>query len=208
MLILGVDGASDSASCTLYDSGTGRVISTVSGLTGATSETLLRAVDSVLRAGSVTVCDVDFGAVTRGPGSFTGIRVAMSLMKGLFFGRGLVTVSTLRAAAVALSERYAVGDSAGENVGNNIEIRIDARAGKFYHAGFCMAESGMKRLTADTVFDITEDTVFTDIPPLSESVCRIAACRTAAPAEFAMPKFILPSQAERQRKDRVQSNGR
>ena len=191
MTILGIDGATDSASCTLYSSGAG-VISTVSGLTGATSETLMVAVDKVLHDGGIRVRDVDVGAVTAGPGSFTGIRVALSLMKWLFFGREIVTVSTLYAIAAAV---------AGENseTFEKFEVRIDARAGKYYAARFSVSGGKLQRMSEDAVFAMTEDAVMTTHPPLSETVCKLAEQSKPEPADTAMPTFILQSQAERQR---------
>ena len=186
MTILGIDGATPLASVTLYNGG---VISTVSGLTGATSETLAIAVDKVLRDGGISVSDVDIGAVTSGPGSFTGIRVAMSLMKGLFFGREIVTVSTL----------YAIATAAGK-FEERFTVRLDARASKYYAADFCVNGGDLQRMSADAVFDVTADTVFTEFPPLSEYVCKIAENSQTVPADTAMPTFILLSQAERIRK--------
>ena len=205
MTILGIDGATDRASVTLYESGAG-VISTVSGLTGATSETLMTAVDKVLRDGGVSVRDVDFGAVTSGPGSFTGIRVAMSLMKGLFFGRKIVTVSTLYAIAAAVACNY--------HEEEQFAVNLDARAHKYYAAKFYVEKGQiLQRVSDDEVFDVKEKTVFTDLtdlPPLSETVCRyaetVAKLSKAEPADTAMPTFILQSQAERLRKDN--NNGR
>ena len=65
------------------------------------SETLLPTVEYVLKACGVTVDDIDLFACTVGPGSFTGVRIGASTIKGIAFGKGkpCVGVSTLEALA-------------------------------------------------------------------------------------------------------------
>ena len=65
------------------------------------SELLLPMAEAALRAAGIAMGDVDLFAVTVGPGSFTGVRIGVALVKGLAFGRGAVCcpVSTLEALA-------------------------------------------------------------------------------------------------------------
>jgi len=65
------------------------------------SERILRGVDQVLRESLVRRQDLDGIAVGLGPGSFTGLRIALSCAKGLAFALGipLVGVPTLEALA-------------------------------------------------------------------------------------------------------------
>lgn len=65
------------------------------------SETLLPTLEFVLKACGVTVDDIDLFACTVGPGSFTGVRIGASTVKGIAFGKGkpCVGVSTLEALA-------------------------------------------------------------------------------------------------------------
>jgi len=67
-------------------------------------ERLLSAVDALLRAAHWRLGDVEALAVAVGPGSFTGLRVGVSTMKGLAFatGKPLVGVPTLDALAWTL----------------------------------------------------------------------------------------------------------
>ena len=46
------------------------------------SEFLLQLIDDILSENSLTLNDLDYLALNIGPGSFTGIRIAMSLFKG------------------------------------------------------------------------------------------------------------------------------
>ena len=47
------------------------------------SETLLPMIDTALKAAGLTVDDLDVLGVTNGPGSFTGLRIGLAVVKGL-----------------------------------------------------------------------------------------------------------------------------
>lgn len=63
------------------------------------SETMLNMVENLLANAKVTPDDIGMLAVSAGPGSFTGVRIGVSIIKGLAFGKGIpcVPVSTLDA---------------------------------------------------------------------------------------------------------------
>jgi tRNA threonylcarbamoyladenosine biosynthesis protein TsaB len=67
-------------------------------------ERLMAAIDGVLRAARWQLADVAAFAVALGPGSFTGLRIGLSTVKGLAFatGKPVVGVPTLDALAWAL----------------------------------------------------------------------------------------------------------
>jgi tRNA threonylcarbamoyladenosine biosynthesis protein TsaB len=67
-------------------------------------ERLLAAIDGVLRSARWQLADVAAFAVAIGPGSFTGLRIGLSTVKGLAFatGRPVVGVPTLDALAWSL----------------------------------------------------------------------------------------------------------
>ena len=64
-------------------------------------ERLMAAIDGVLRAARWELADVEAFAVALGPGSFTGLRIGLSTVKGLAFatGKPVVGVPTLDALA-------------------------------------------------------------------------------------------------------------
>ncbi|MDQ5986930.1 MAG: tRNA threonylcarbamoyladenosine biosynthesis protein TsaB [Syntrophus sp. SKADARSKE-3] len=65
------------------------------------SEILLPALDDMCRATGIAVKDMDLFACTTGPGSFTGLRIGLSTVKGMAMatGKPVVGVSTLEALA-------------------------------------------------------------------------------------------------------------
>jgi len=71
------------------------------------AERILRMIDEVLEEAAVTLEALDGIGVGRGPGGFTGVRLAVSIAQGLAFGSGLLLapVSDLRALAQRALDR-------------------------------------------------------------------------------------------------------
>ncbi|MBC8282839.1 MAG: tRNA (adenosine(37)-N6)-threonylcarbamoyltransferase complex dimerization subunit type 1 TsaB [Nitrospinae bacterium] len=100
MKILGIDTSSASGSVALLDN---NCIVSESLLDGspAYSDKLLAEVDSILKRAQTKLNDLEGFVITKGPGSFTGLRVGMSLLKGLILAteKPFATVNTLDAYA-------------------------------------------------------------------------------------------------------------
>ncbi len=66
-------------------------------------------VDEVLAEGGIALSEIDALAVSRGPGSFTGLRIAISFAQGLAFAsdRPVVPVSSLAALAAGAVREHA-----------------------------------------------------------------------------------------------------
>ena len=94
-------------------------------------------IDTALRCAGLDMDRLDLLAVTNGPGSFTGLRIGLSVVKGLAQPRQLpcVGVSTLAALAYGCTGE-------GTVIG-----ALDARRGQVYWAGFDLASHA--RLTED-----------------------------------------------------------
>lgn len=100
MKVLAIDSTAKAASAAFVNDEA--VIAEYTRNTGHThSETLMPMVAQVLDASSVTIDDVDLVAVSAGPGSFTGVRIGISLVKGLCFGKRIpiAAVSSMDALA-------------------------------------------------------------------------------------------------------------
>ncbi len=69
------------------------------------SETMLPMIEQMLKRTGMSISDIDLFALSAGPGSFTGVRIGVSLIKGLAFGsdKPCVGVSTLDALAYNLN---------------------------------------------------------------------------------------------------------
>ena len=99
-MILGIDSSAVSAGCALVD-GDKIVAEQFLNTRHTHSETLLPMVSAMLKSAGVTLSDVDKIAVSAGPGSFTGLRIGISCVKGLCDAahKPCVSVSTLEAIA-------------------------------------------------------------------------------------------------------------
>ncbi len=99
-MLLAVDATTKTASVALYDDNALMVLNTVNN--GYThSETLLPLIDQSLASIGKAVADLTAIVVANGPGSFTGIRIALSTVKALAHALAIpvYTASTLRALA-------------------------------------------------------------------------------------------------------------
>ncbi|HEY0156749.1 MAG TPA: tRNA (adenosine(37)-N6)-threonylcarbamoyltransferase complex dimerization subunit type 1 TsaB [Thermoanaerobaculia bacterium] len=82
---------------------------------GSRNEKLLPAVDWLLAENGVDRREIELFAVTRGPGSFTGVRIGLATFQGLalVLGRPVCAMSTHEAIAYGEPGRVTVADDAG-----------------------------------------------------------------------------------------------
>ena len=141
MHVLGVDAATPIASVGLIHDG--RVLAETTGTAAHHVESLLPLIRGVLDRAHADLTDLDGIGLTIGPGSFSGLRVALGTVKGLAYARSLrvAGVSTLSALA------HAVPDWTGR-----VGVVLDARKREVYVAFFDRAVDGcVTRLTQDAV---------------------------------------------------------
>lgn len=146
MRILALDSAATAASCALYEDGALLAESYQrAGLTH--SRTLLPMVEAMLSSSGIGLESVDTLAVTAGPGSFTGLRIGISLVKGIADARSLpcIGVSTLESIAACAPSCDAVLCAA-----------MDARAGQVYNALFDLSGEYPVRLTEDRAIRVED----------------------------------------------------
>lgn len=82
---------------------------------GSRNEKLLPAIDWLLGENGIERGAIDLFAVTRGPGSFTGVRIGLATIQGLAMAlrRPVCAMSTHEAIASAEEGRVAIADDAG-----------------------------------------------------------------------------------------------
>jgi tRNA threonylcarbamoyladenosine biosynthesis protein TsaB len=106
MKILAVDTATKSCSVAIIDAGSlSAELTTQSDQTH--SKHLMQRIDAVLGMADLSAVDLDGLAVTLGPGSFTGLRIGISTIKGLAYalGKPVVGISSLNALAWQCADR-------------------------------------------------------------------------------------------------------
>ena len=89
------------------------------------SELLIAMLDALLNEAGVKLAQLDGIAFGKGPGSFTGVRIACGAAQGLAFGANLPVagVCTLEALAEASGKSHVIA-------------ALDARMGEIYHAAY------------------------------------------------------------------------
>jgi tRNA threonylcarbamoyladenosine biosynthesis protein TsaB len=158
MRVVGIDTATRAASVALIEDGRliAERIHPVDEFTGDASrlhnrgnhaETILPLIESLFVGSKLSLGDVNGVALSIGPGSFTGLRIGLSTVKGLAYGWRLpvVGVSTLLAYAARVTGYQGL-----------ICSLLDARKSEVYVALFEKADCVLKRLTQDTVLSIAD----------------------------------------------------
>lgn len=103
---------------------------------------LLTLIDECLAAAGEALEDVGCVAVSIGPGSFTGLRVALATAKGLALGGGatLVGVPTLEALAASVLPGWGGEEATAPHPGVVVAPCLDARKGEVYGATFVVRQ--------------------------------------------------------------------
>lgn len=227
MIVLGIESASIQGGVALVGA-EGVIAEYVLNVEATYAERLMPAVDQVLRDARITIPEVEGLAISIGPGSFTGLRIGLSTVKGLALatGKPVVGVPTLHALAWSIPYcRYPVCAILG------------ARKKEVYCAFFeyrgaelvCLMEDAA--LTPEAVVEqINQPTLFVGDgwrvhgaylqealgglaipPPTSRGACPAAVADLGRrrllrgekdSVEELVPRYIRPSEAELKRRKR------
>lgn len=229
MLTLAFESSAKTASVAIYgDRGLLAQSFQNSGLTH--SRTLLPMAEDMLKNLDLKLSELDLIAVAHGPGSFTGVRIGVSTVKGLAWAsdKPVCGVSTLEAMAWN-------GLAAPE--GSIICCAMDARRNQFYNALFEIRDGKPFRLCEDKAIGVEE--LAADIKKHAKSVfivgdgadlcynaleksgvqaelapenlrfqsawgvCMAAMDKTPCTAHELLPVYLRLSQAERERQERM-----
>ena len=101
------------------------------------AELILPMVDSLLQEAGLRLKDLDALAFGRGPGAFTGVRLAAGIAQGLALGAGLPVVPVSSLAALA---------QGAPRQADALLATMDARMGEIYWGLFEPANGGVARL--------------------------------------------------------------
>ncbi|MBQ4129391.1 MAG: tRNA (adenosine(37)-N6)-threonylcarbamoyltransferase complex dimerization subunit type 1 TsaB [Ruminococcus sp.] len=147
MKILSLDSSATCASVCIYDMVEQKVIGEFFINTKLThSQTLVPMIDALLSSTNTTLEDIDCFAVNTGPGSFTGIRIGVSVVKGMAMAlnKPCVSVSTLKSMAYSFIDK------------NDTIICscMDARRNQVYNALFLINDGEVTRLCDDRAIQV------------------------------------------------------
>lgn len=157
MKIMAVDTATTSCSVAIVDKKSIRAeLTLVKGQTH--SKHLMDMIDTVLDLSGIKISDIDGFATSSGPGSFTGLRIGISTVKGLAAasGKPMVGISTLEVLAMQVSfSPYLICPL------------LDASRGEVYFSRYRFVSGHLKREIPERVFpadkavsDLDESCIF------------------------------------------------
>ena len=124
MLLLGIDTSTKICTCSIYDSEAGVIAETSLSVKKNHSNIVMPIVDNLFKISDLNIKDIDKIAVAIGPGSFTGVRIALGIAKGL--------AMALNKPLIAVNELDILEAIAGGNE-NEIIPLIDARKERVYY---------------------------------------------------------------------------
>jgi tRNA threonylcarbamoyladenosine biosynthesis protein TsaB len=140
MRVLAIDTSTLLGGVAIVDELSGMVFEVRLNVKSTYSERLMTTIDYALKQSGYTISDMDVFAVATGPGSFTGLRIGLSTVKGFSYatGKPIVSVPTLEALAQNFPFcRYPVC------------TMLDARKKEVYVALFEWKDEGLVRLISE-----------------------------------------------------------
>lgn len=107
------------------------------------AELVLPWCDALLSEAGVSRGQLDAIAVGRGPGAFTGVRLAIAIAQGIALGldRPLVPLSTLQVLAAGVNARE----------GDRVLAAIDARMHEIYWTGYRLHDGALEEISPERV---------------------------------------------------------
>lgn len=160
MYILALDSTAKTMTAALSEDG--RLLGEITWNAANThSETLLPAVEQLFSRFSVTAKDIGLYALTKGPGSFTGVRIGAATVKGLAFSLPDEPAAPVAAVSATEALAWAFSGLFEEDRPALIVPVMDARRAQVYAALYTVGSGEPVRLSEDAALPLDEllDTV-------------------------------------------------
>jgi tRNA threonylcarbamoyladenosine biosynthesis protein TsaB len=192
MRVLAIDTSTMFGGVAVMDDLSGLIVEVRLNVKSTYSERLMTTVDYALKKSGYKLSDIDFFAVSTGPGSFTGLRIGLSTVKGFAYATGKPIVSVPTLEALAYNFPFCLYP---------VCTLLDARKKEVYAALFKWEDEGFIRLISEDSIRIdrflerlsVEKAVFTGDGAIlyRDKILSILNKR----AFFAPPDKMLPSPA-------------
>lgn len=144
MKLLALDAATEACSAAVLEDGA--VLERYELAPRRHAALILPMIEDVLAEAGLVVAQLDAIAVGRGPGAFTGVRIAIGIAQGIAFAADLpvVPVSTLAALALGAARET-------QNITTGIAAALDARMGEVYWGTYAVAGGTVERVGEERV---------------------------------------------------------
>ena len=113
---------------------------------------ILDQIDRLLEWTGKKLEDIDNALVSIGPGSFTGVRIAISVVKGLFYGKNINIYEVNELEALAYQAYYTIGNVCGYN---SIRYSIDNET-----ESFNIINSDMRNIRIYSMIDSGKEKIY------------------------------------------------
>lgn len=142
MVLIGIDTSGDACSVALLCDG--ELDQRLEMAPRRHTELVLDMLRDLLETHDLILDQVAAVAFAQGPGSFTGVRIAVSLAQGLAFSAGLATIPVSTLAAIAEAESRRTGE-------RRLLVALDARMGEVYWGAFEVRAAGLLEPVGEAV---------------------------------------------------------
>ena len=120
-------------------------------------------IDEILKENKIRIMDLEAVAVGKGPGSYTGLRIGVSVAKGLAFAASIPLIGVETTVSMYWGMEQRINSITGDRKNTLLCPMIDARRMEVYYAIYDHAGKVVKEIAAEV---ITEKT-FAEIPAAS-----------------------------------------
>ena len=141
-IILNIETATKNCSVSIADKGEVLVLKELNDLNYSHAEKLHLFINAALKEANLTINEIDAVAVSKGPGSYTGLRIGVSAAKGICFAidKPLISIETLTSLSTAIS----VDDGV-------VVPMLDARRMEVYAAVFSAKNKVVREIKAEII---------------------------------------------------------